>query len=481
MTPKTAKQIRHNPSRLVTHFEPADYPDCQKWSNPAQSVTCFGDGSVTDFKVIKAHKNREKLSLYSYPSRCHAHPRAMRAHAYKGGVTDKRDGIDFESQYQNDSAVRSCGMSSIMRPYKNDAGRVCNVAARDVLGTSAATQPRVGRGNGHPIKQSLFYLSELGFVSNANFDNHDLRSVCDGKSVRRIVDGHWRKGIEMVNDTTSLISRFNFFHSFQNFSGFNRNNLGVFEKIYYMSFVDGHQVSNGRIELGLMNQTLGFNIPNSDRNWPKIIFLEFVFVNKALFRTAQDKFPVLGKRGGTNLSGLARENLRCVQQIRLLGRLLNVPQTNGIERMPNPSCAEQVSIRIIYCQPRMKVVCWFAILYISEPLAGLGILDLNLVVLFRTVNDDIFAIAQLREAYRVFINVCMIEAAVKFPDNTSISEQYSFGSQAFVNDGILARLRTTGGIKPKAISHRPGNCVSVQIESRTTPNPIHQLLPIPDE
>jgi hypothetical protein len=141
---KTRKQIRHNPSRFVTVFEAAVYPSYPNRPNPSQSVTRFCDGSVTDFREEKAHKYREKLSLYIDPSRCHAHPRAMRAHAYKGGVTDFRDGFDFQSriaprhQYDFTSPVRSCG-STILMQYDFDAVRFCVTLEfryfRAILGT----------------------------------------------------------------------------------------------------------------------------------------------------------------------------------------------------------------------------------------------------------------------------------------------------------------------------------------------------------
>lgn len=81
-------RIRHNPSRTATDPHSRPCLNCQSKLNPAQSVTPFCDGFVTDFRRLKLHKNKEKLSLYVNTSRCHACPRAMSAYAYEGGVTD---------------------------------------------------------------------------------------------------------------------------------------------------------------------------------------------------------------------------------------------------------------------------------------------------------------------------------------------------------------------------------------------------------
>jgi hypothetical protein len=101
----TCKTIRHNPSRFVTVLGLESTKIDQNGSNPSQSVTCFCDGSVTDFGGEKAHKYKEKLSLYLNPSRCHAHPRAMRTHACGGGVTDFRDGLGTPGQKSLGEAI----------------------------------------------------------------------------------------------------------------------------------------------------------------------------------------------------------------------------------------------------------------------------------------------------------------------------------------------------------------------------------------
>lgn len=95
MSFKTTKRIRHNPSRPVTVLDVPTCLNCANEPNPSQSVTLSGDGFVTDFEGLKPHKYREKLSLYVNTSRSHAYPRAMRAPAYEGGVTDLFARLNF--------------------------------------------------------------------------------------------------------------------------------------------------------------------------------------------------------------------------------------------------------------------------------------------------------------------------------------------------------------------------------------------------
>ena len=153
MTPKSVKQIRHNQSRIVTHSVAASCPSCQNRPNASQSVMWFGDGSVTDFRERKAHKYREKLSLYLNPSRCHAHPCAMRAHAYKGGVTDKRVGFDRRRHLK---PLRQFNFTAVAKRGSDQRG-----PTRGRIGTSGPDPSREARGNSHQGRDSLFSSSEL--------------------------------------------------------------------------------------------------------------------------------------------------------------------------------------------------------------------------------------------------------------------------------------------------------------------------------
>lgn len=98
MSFKTTIRIRHNPSRPVTVLDVPTCLNCVNEPNLSQSVTPSGDGFVTDFEGLKPHKYREKLSLYLNTARSHAYPRAMRPHAYEGGVTDLFAGIGTSGQ-----------------------------------------------------------------------------------------------------------------------------------------------------------------------------------------------------------------------------------------------------------------------------------------------------------------------------------------------------------------------------------------------
>lgn len=129
MSTQMIHRIRHNPSRFATDPKALPCPIFPKKPNPAQSVTPFCDGSVKDLRGPKPYKNKEKLSLYVNTSRCHAYPRAMRVHAYEGGVTD--------------------------------------LFAR--LGTSGAEFFRDARGNSRAIEHSLFCWSEF---QGGNYEGH---------------------------------------------------------------------------------------------------------------------------------------------------------------------------------------------------------------------------------------------------------------------------------------------------------------------
>jgi hypothetical protein len=64
MTSSIHHRIRPNPSHVVTNSRSRSSDRIEVRVNPAQSVTHLRDGSVTDFREVKAHKYREKLSLF---------------------------------------------------------------------------------------------------------------------------------------------------------------------------------------------------------------------------------------------------------------------------------------------------------------------------------------------------------------------------------------------------------------------------------
>lgn len=208
MKPKSVKQIRHNPSRFVTHSVAVACPSCQNRPNASQSVTWFGDGSVTDFRERKTHKIREKLSLSMNPSRCHAYPRAMRAHAYKGGVTDIGDGFDFCQSHCDEPAVRSCGKSTIWRQYENAALQERCSAFRRNLGTPGPMVVGDARGNSRQSHHSLFSLSEMPLFE-ITLDHNSLFLFAE-KSWRKTlcwwkIDVQW--GYERRDKITKIFER----------------------------------------------------------------------------------------------------------------------------------------------------------------------------------------------------------------------------------------------------------------------------------
>jgi hypothetical protein len=126
--------------------------------NTTQSCTRFREGLVKDFRGQKVHKYIKKLSLSINTSILNTHPRAMRAHAYKGAVKVFREGFDLQSRisslHQCDfaSSVRSCG-STILMQY--------DFASGQRLGTSGPILEGEARGNNRKANDSLFDSSEV--------------------------------------------------------------------------------------------------------------------------------------------------------------------------------------------------------------------------------------------------------------------------------------------------------------------------------
>jgi hypothetical protein len=178
---KSFKRIRHDQSCFLTLLD----VKFRNWASiepdASQFVVMFCDRSVTDFREVKAIKYKEKLSLYLNKSRCHAHPRAMRAHAYMRGrarsVTDFRYGFDLEDQYRIEPTERSRVTRTILGQHKNATGRMCKVAVGNSLGTSAATRPFVGRGNGRQVRESLFPWSKRPELQLVNTHASELGMV----------------------------------------------------------------------------------------------------------------------------------------------------------------------------------------------------------------------------------------------------------------------------------------------------------------
>src|SRR5579872_5509642 len=120
-------------------------------------------------------------------------------------------------------------------------------------------------------------------------------------------------------------------------------------------------------------------------------------------------------------------------------------------------------------------------LALCKPNPGVGILDINLAIIFRAVCDQSSTILGTPDADGIFVGMSMIEATIELSQKLAVPQHKRLGSTSLINDGVSTVGRRAGCVKRIGPIDSGRLGLSVQEESRSARYPVDQSVALPHQ